>query len=226
MASALLDWALGIDSHKAEGYSIAPGVVKDNTNFLLEATVQVHIPSLPSFDPWARMVSVGAGSGRGFMWIPQIDDEVLVAFNQNDERDAYILGGLWNTVDRPPTANPADFMTKRIIQTGVEAGVGHTVEFDDALQSVKITTSTKQQISIDPKSIEISTTAGSLKISLNLAGTPPGISIQALAGNIELTAPQGKISLTASQFEVLAAESIDMTTFGDFTMLGLPIKLN
>ena len=47
----------------------------------LEGRVQVRIPSIPAMEPWARVPSLGGGSGRGFVWIPQIDDEVLVAEN-------------------------------------------------------------------------------------------------------------------------------------------------
>ncbi len=224
MPSGLLDWALGIDSHKAGNYSISPGVVLDNTNVLLEARVQVHIPALPSFDPWARVVSVGAGKGRGFMWIPQIGDEVLVAFNQNDERDAYILGGLWGTIDRPPTAIPTDFISKRIIQTGMVPGVGHTVEFDDALQSVKITTTTKQEITLDPTKVEITTTAGAQKITLDLSGA--SITIQALVGNIELKAPLGKISLEAMNVDLHGVTSVEVKSDLDCTIKGMAVNIN
>ena len=85
--------------------------------------MQVHIPALPAFDPWARLAAIGAGSSRGFLWVPEVDDEVLVAFNQNDERDAYILGGLWNTLDRPPVTLPTDFLIKRVIKTGKAGGL-------------------------------------------------------------------------------------------------------
>src|SRR5215207_9313317 len=146
MANELLDSVAGAAPMRGTGYSVAPGVVTNNLELLAEGRVQVRIPSLPAFEPWARLSAVGAGSGRGFLWVPQIDDEVLVAFNQNDERDAYVLGGLWNTLDRPPVTVPTDFLIKRVIKTGMVSGVGHEIEFDDALQSITITSTTKQKI--------------------------------------------------------------------------------
>ena len=214
------------ESKTGAGYSIAPGTVIDNLNILLEAKVQVHLPTLPAFDPWARMVSVGGGSGRGFMWLPQIGDEVLVAFNENDERDAYVLGGLWNTIDRPPTIVPTDFMTKRILKTGLVAGLGHEVDFDDALQSIKITTSTQQQIVMDPTKISISAPGGAMSVTLNLAGTPPGITIETLAGNISLSAPTGKISIQGLAVSVSSTTTLDLTSTGPCTIAGLPVKIN
>ncbi len=212
--------------HKSHGYSIAAGLVTDNLNLLLEGKVEVHIPSLPAFDVWARMVSVGGGSGRGFMWLPQVGDEVLVAFNENDERDAFVLGGLWNTVDRPPTAVPTDFMSKRIIKTGVAAGVGHEVDFDDALQSITITTSTKQQIVMDSTRISISTAGGAMSVTLDLAAAPPGITIQSTAGNISLSAPAGKISIQGLAVAISSTTTLDLKSTGPCTIAGLPVKIN
>jgi uncharacterized protein involved in type VI secretion and phage assembly len=173
------------------------------------------------------VIGVGGGSGRGFLWIPQIDDEVLVAFNKNDHRDAYVIGGLWSTLNRPPATIPTDFMTKRILQTGLkDSPVGHTVEFDDALQSVKITTSTQQQVTLDPTKIEISTTEGLLKISLNMAGTPPGIEIQSTTGDISLKAPLGTITLDGLSVEIKSDTLTHVTSTGIVQVEGDLITLN
>src|SRR5262249_55419221 len=105
---------------KHEGFAIAPGIVINNLDCLGLGRVQVRIPLLPAFEPWCRISTIGGSSDRGFAWVPQIDDEVLVAFSQHDERDAYILGGLWNTLDRPPLVAPTDFLIKRVIKTGLK----------------------------------------------------------------------------------------------------------
>ncbi|NIE58646.1 MULTISPECIES: phage baseplate assembly protein V [unclassified Burkholderia] len=229
MATNFLEWAGEALSKKESGYSVAPAVVSDNTNLLLDGRVQVRIPSLPELDVWARPVSVGGGAGRGFMWLPEIEDEVLVAFNQNDARDAYLLGGLWNTLDRPPTKlppNPLDFTTKRILQTGVAGGIGHNITFDDAKQSITITSSTFQTVTIDPKKIDISTAGGAISITLDLGATPPGITLQTLGGNITLKAPAGKISLQGAQVEVQATAKATLSAKGDCTIKGGMVFIN
>jgi uncharacterized protein involved in type VI secretion and phage assembly len=190
MANEFLSGLLGISTER-EGYAIAPGKVTNNLDAIAEGRVQVRIPSLPAYEPWARLSIVGGGSGRGFLWVPQIGDEVLVAFNQNDERDAYILGGLWNTLDRPPISDPSEVLTKRIIQTGLkllptdEIGPSHEIVLDDATQSITITSSTKQKVTIDPGKIELTNLAGSVKISMD--NVSQSISIQAV-NKIELKA--------------------------------------
>ena len=87
MSEALLD---NLAQSKARsgnrGFAIAPGVVTNNLDFLGQGRVKVKILSRESFEPWARVSSVGASSSRGFVWIPQVDDEVLVAFSENSEK--------------------------------------------------------------------------------------------------------------------------------------------
>jgi uncharacterized protein involved in type VI secretion and phage assembly len=205
---------------KGQGYAISPGIVTNNIDALSEARVEVRIPVLPAFDVFARLCAIGAGSERGFLWVPEVDDEVLVAFNQNDERDAYVLGGLWSTVARPPLISPADFIIKRVLKTGKAAGIGHEIEFDDALQSITITSSTKQKITIDPLTIELKNTAGTLNIKMD--NSSQTISITA-AAKLELKATQIKIE--GVQVE-LKGTTINVQAAGPCSIQGLPVKIN
>ncbi|HKV35177.1 MAG TPA: phage baseplate assembly protein V [Pyrinomonadaceae bacterium] len=221
MPEGLVESVSSGEERATAGFAIAPGVVRNNLDVLAEGRVQVEIPSLPSYEVWARVSSVGAGSSRGFCWIPQIDDEVLVAFNQNDERDAYILGGLWNTRDRPPMTIPTDFLIKRVIKTGIAGGLGHEIEFDDALQSIKITSSTQQKITIDPLKIEMTNLAGTVTVTLD--NTQQAITLQAVA-SIELKAAQIKLQAVNIDIEGTAATNIKST--GICNINGSLVKIN
>jgi len=226
MATGLLEWFSGTEKEES-GFGIAPGTVTGNFNLFGEGRVQVHIPAFPDIDPWARVVAVGGGSGRGFLWIPQINDEVLVAFNKNDHRDAYVIGGVWSTLNRPPATIPTDFLTKRILQTGMQdSPMGHSIEFDDALQSVKITTSTSQQITLDPTKIAISTAEGLLTITLDILSAPPAIQIQATTGDITLSAPLGTITLDGMNVEIQSEVSTDISSSGVVSVEGDLVTLN
>ena len=167
-------------------YGVVLAQVVDNVDRQGLGQVQIHIPSLPEIEPWARVATLTAGMSEvgtryGAYFIPQKGDEVLVAFNCGDVNEPYILGCLWNGVDRPPTLTPTDAVNKRIIRTPK----GHEVEFDDASQSITITSSTKQKITIDPSKVEMKTTEGKTTFTLNTAGK---VSIQS-ALSIELKAP-------------------------------------
>jgi len=51
---------------------------------------------------WARVAMPGAGPSRGMVWMPEVGDEVLVAFEHGDPRRPIVIGGLWNGTDTPP----------------------------------------------------------------------------------------------------------------------------
>lgn len=226
MSRGFMEWVSGVHEERQHGFSIAPGIVKDNINLLCEGKVQVKIPSLPEFQPWARVVSIGAGDNRGFCWIPQIDDEVLVAFNKNDNGDAYIIGGLWSSKKLPPISDALEFVTKRTIKTGVkDSSLAHTIEIDDAEQSITITTSTKQKITMDAEQIAIETTDGALKITMAIADVPPSISIES-KGDISMSAPLGKISLDAMEVEISGTASTDISSDATVSISGLSVELN
>jgi uncharacterized protein involved in type VI secretion and phage assembly len=155
------------------------------------------------------------------MDIPQPDDEVMVTFLNDDPADAVIQGGVWNNRDQPPADSPTDTLTKRVIRTGLAGATGHEVEFDDALQSVTITTSTRQRIVLDPGKIELRNMAGSLKIILDNA--QQSISIQA-ANAIEMKAQQ--IKLSASKIDIEGTAAASLKSAGDCTIQGLKVSIN
>lgn len=78
---------------------------------------------------WARVASPGAGSGRGLQFLPEVGDEVLVAFEHADVGRPVIVGGLWNREDPLPAA---DAVTGGLVSTRVlTSRAGHRLEFTD-----------------------------------------------------------------------------------------------
>lgn len=99
---------------------------------------------------WARIASPMAGKDRGFQLMPEIGDEVLVAFEHGDFRRPYVIGGLWNGQDKPPVVEPA----KRHLRTVS----GHVLELDDTAGSERISLLFKGDvpgITIEQDAIEI-----------------------------------------------------------------------
>src|SRR4051812_42162172 len=88
------------------------GSVTNNVDLVGEGRVLVRIASIDD-EVWARLTAIGAGPGAGFLYVPRIEDRVVVALSGND---AFVLGGLWSTLDRPPVDVPSvEAMTKRVI---------------------------------------------------------------------------------------------------------------
>ena len=197
------------------------GTVVNNCDPARQGKVLVRIPVLDQ-EIWARMAGIGGGPDAGFFYTPRVDDEVLVGLNQNDPNDGFILGGLWNTQDSPPVSSPLEVTTKRTIKTGLKAGTGHEVEFDDGPgQSVTITTSTKQKITMDLKKIELSNAAGTVKITMDTV--QQSVTIEAV-NTIELKAMQ--IKLNATTIDVQAKGTIGLNATGACTISGKLVKIN
>jgi uncharacterized protein involved in type VI secretion and phage assembly len=98
--------------------------------------IKVKFPWLSTDDesPWARVLTPMAGDDRGFYFLPEVDDEVLVAFEHGDMAFPYILGGLWNGKDKPPEKNDDGENNKRLIKSRS----GHKIILDDTEDKEKI----------------------------------------------------------------------------------------
>ena len=98
--------------------------------------VKVCFPGLagkPESD-WARVVQPAAGAGRGFYWLPEVNDEVLVAFERGEAHRPYVVGALWNGKDKPMKDAYTDENTTRMIQTKS----GHQIILDDKKDAERI----------------------------------------------------------------------------------------
>lgn len=108
---------------------LVEAIVIDNVDPDQLGRVKLKFPLLPEMPEsfWARLVMPMAGRERGWMTIPEIDDEVLVAFVHGDINHAIVLGGLYNGVDTPPYANEDGDNNLRVFQSRS----GHRLTFDD-----------------------------------------------------------------------------------------------
>lgn len=201
-------------------YGVAVGIVTSNLDPLGRVKVRMPWFSGTEESAWARVAVPMAGLNRGTYFIPQVDDEVLLAFEHGDIRHPYIIGSVWSVQDLPPESLPTDPIQKRAIKTVA----GHEIAFDDALQSLTIITSSQQKIEIDPQKIEISNTAGTHKITIDNAAL--SITIEATAGNIQLKAPAGRITLQGAQVEITSTVSTDVKSTAMCNVQAPLVKIN
>ncbi len=99
------------------------GLVKEIDPTLGRIKVDFPWMTPPQRSHWAPIATLMGGKKRGFYYMPEIDDEVLLAFNQGDFDHPYVLGFLWNGVDKPP----ADTSHRRLIHSVN----GHEIEIYD-----------------------------------------------------------------------------------------------
>jgi len=176
-------------------YGVTTATVLNNFDCTGEARVQLQLPWLPGYTPWARLSSPMAGSSTGSFFVPQVGDEVMVAFNQGDVREPYVLGACWSSADKPPASSPSDALTKRKIRTPV----GHELEFDETAQTVTLTSNLKSTVKLGPKQVEISTPGASITLTMD--------------GQVKITA-KTKLTIDAPVIEITAKSSLKATSTG------------
>jgi uncharacterized protein involved in type VI secretion and phage assembly len=154
---------------------------------------------------------------HGAYFMPQVGQEVLVAFNNGDVGDPYILGALWNAVDRPPVLAPTDAVNRRFIRTPL----GHEIEFNEVTQTLTITSTTLQKITLDPARIELSAGLGAASVQVTSAGT---ITLTA-AASIDLNAPSVTIN-GATSVTIQGGASAFLNGGALCTVQGALVKIN
>jgi phage protein D len=154
---------LAPQSSQKPAIGIVIGIVTDNQDPEKLGRVKVKYPWLSPdhASDWARVVSVGGGPTRGIQFVPEINDEVLVGFEQGDVHHPYVLGGLWNGVDAPPGDQGKVVVGGKVEQRVIQSRTGHTVILDDSEGAGGITVKDRND-----NTIFIDTVSNALKITI------------------------------------------------------------
>jgi uncharacterized protein involved in type VI secretion and phage assembly len=170
---SILD-ALGTDEQsvgKVPG--VVAGLISNNHDPDGLGRVKVKFPWLSDDNEtdWVRIATLMAGPGRGSFFLPEVDDEVLVAFEHGDINRPYVIGALWNGVQKPPETNGDGQNNIRKIRSRS----GHEIIFDDndsaGQEKVEIHTKAGHKIVLDDsvgrEKIEIVDKTGSNSIVID-----------------------------------------------------------
>jgi uncharacterized protein involved in type VI secretion and phage assembly len=130
-----------------------------------------------------------AGNKRGIYFIPEVNDEVLVAFDRGDVRFPYVLGSLWNGKDPSPETNSDGNNDVRVIHSRAD----HKITINDGSQPlIQIELADGKRVTLNRDGIELDDKQGN-KVTMKSGGG--SITIEA-ASSVSLKAPQ--ISVEAS----------------------------
>jgi len=159
---------LDYENNQSKVYGVVTAIVTNNKDEDGMGRVKVTYPWLAEDDEshWARIATLMAGDNRGTYFIPEVDDEVLVAFEHGDIHFPYIIGSLWNGMDKVHETNDDGENNLRVIKSRS----GHKVIFDDTNGKEKITiieNTEKRKIVIDSsaKTIDIINEDGDINIT-------------------------------------------------------------
>lgn len=105
---------------------------------------------------WARVATLGAGENNGIVFRPQVGDEVILGFLNDDPRQAIILGYLHSSTRQPDVLKDKKY--------GIVTKEGLKIIFDDEQKSIQIITP-QRSLKIDDTSgvIEMKDANNSIK---------------------------------------------------------------
>lgn len=179
MSHSLLQRSL----HDATGrvYGVVVGVVTSNKDPDGLGRVKVELPWMGTGieSTWARVAVPMAGNARGAFYLPEVKDEVLVAFEHGRLDYPYVIGGLWNGKDKPPADNADGKNNLRLLRSRS----GMSLVFDDSDGKEKVVLSDKD---------------GKEAITIDMANKKITL---VSTGDIEITAADGKVAISAKTID-------------------------
>lgn len=195
-------------------HGVVVGIVTNNRDPDGMHRVKVRFPWLSKDDEsnWARVATPMAGHDRGAYFLPEVDDEVLVAFEHGSVEHPCVIGSLWNGKDKPPESNDGGSNDNR----GFKSRSGHVIRLGDRSGS---------------ESIEIIDKTGNNRIVI--ASTGNKITIEA-QGDIAITSSTGKLTMSAvgveiksqTDIKIQAATTVDVSANAQVSIQGAIVKLN
>lgn len=123
---------------------------------------------------WAPVASLYAGKDRGWYFMPEVGDEVLVVFEHGDINHPYVIASLWNGQDPLPEPGHPDGENNHKI---LETRAGHRMVFHDTAGAERI---------------ELIDSSNDNRLTIDVAGDE--ISVVAATGDIHIKAPAGSIN--------------------------------
>jgi uncharacterized protein involved in type VI secretion and phage assembly len=199
---------------------IVPAIVTNNQDDDGLGRVKVSFPWLANEieSDWAKVMTFMAGDGRGGYFLPEVGDEVLVAFEHGDINYPYVLGAVWNAEDAPPETNDDGNNNIRKITSRS----GHEIVFNDDSQGrsekIDIHTNAGHRITLDDSAgqekIEIVDKSGNNKVVID--------SVQnSIAVESALT-----LSIKAQTITIEANASMEIKSNGNLTIQGTLVRIN
>jgi len=206
----------GGSSQKIPGVVIA--IVTDVNDPENLARVKVTYPWLSDGygSDWVRVAQFGAGPERGAVFLPEVGDEVLVAFDHGDPRLAFVIGSLYNGMDTPPLGDGLiDGTSGHVNRRGIVSKDSHMLVFFDGPSQ---------------DGVALMTGDHGLRVSLNQTNTEIKISSEGkitISGDADVTvSSQADLTVQAQGTLSLQGTSVSIQGDSQVSVSGGVIKLN
>lgn len=199
---------------------VGVGVVTNNKDPQSMGRVKVRFPWRENQDEshWARIATLMAGKDRGSFFLPEVGDEVLVAFEREDIRHAYVIGGLWNGQDKPPETNSDGKNNIRKIKSRS----GHEIIFNDDHEAKK------EKVEVHTKAghkVVLDDAAGSEKIEIRDKSGSNFIVIDSVQNSITIESA-AQLKIKSQKIDIEAGATMTLKASGALTIQGAIVKIN
>ena len=199
---------------EAGGYvkGVAIGLVTQNKDPEGLCRVKVRYPwhDQPTESYWARLAMPMAGADRGMVLIPEVGDEVLLAFEREDLRFPYVLGALWNGKDKPPRHNDDGKNDERIL----ESRKHHYLLFDDGAQGVvELAHERGRKIVLDDTGFAVQDENGN---TVKVDSTSGAMTIEA----------KGQLRIKAASISLETTGTLEIKASATLTLRGSLVQIN
>ncbi|MFF4172571.1 VgrG-related protein [Streptomyces sp. NPDC001744] len=189
---------------------VAVALVTNTKDPLSLGRVRLRFPWLSATyeSGWCRVAQLG-GRGGGGLVLPEVDDEVLCAFDRGSLEHPYVLAGLYNGIDRHTPATdrvpPVDPTSGRVQWRALTSRTGHTVELREEGGRTRAS-----------HGIRLRTSKGGLSVELNEARTTLTIDSD---GTVTITGARGVTVESGTDLKLSAVGRIELSAG-----LGVDIK--
>ncbi len=159
---------------------------------------------------WARLAVPMAGGERGLVLIPEVGDEVLVAFEREDLRFPYVLGALWNGKDKPPYANADGKDDRRLLQSRKK----HRLLFDDGTRGVvELAHEKGRKVVFDDDGFAVQDEKGNV------------VKVDSASGAMTIEA-KGQLNIKAASITLEATGTLEVKASATLTLRGSLVNIN
>ncbi len=192
VATPVKRWFAQVRPPRATAGGLFPARLAANYDPHNQGRVQISFPWMTGAPTtWARLLMPHAGADRGFLFFPEMGDEVSVRFEGGDPERPVVIGSVWNGVQQPPTegfwqpgvVNGTEFASNYIKRIVTKSGLRVTLNDTPGQESILLATPNSNQVLLTEKATETNRSAIALHTT----------------GDILIHAPQGRAHLKAAK---------------------------
>jgi uncharacterized protein involved in type VI secretion and phage assembly len=240
-------------AERGKKYGVYVGIVTDNKDPDGKYRVRVRIPSQDNGDAsgassestfWYRICTFGAGDNRGMYNMPEVNDEVLLAFENGEISHGYVVGTLWNKSQKVIDANTDGKNDFRWYQSRkgsmlkfgdgdktsvlVQSSGGHKVHLDDADdgQILILHKSGNTKVTLLANDIKIESTGDTIVDCDNFKVTAKTNIELKSSSDTKITAGANIKGQASSNLELQASGSGTLKSSGTMTIQGATVNIN